>query len=573
MIKKEIKRDFKKAIEKTTGTKIKEVYLECPGNPEYGDYASNFALKKLNEVRSSKLKVKNPGQLAQKIIENFPKRDYLKKIEAVSPGFINFHLSDRFLVSQINQIIKKDNNFGRSDLGKGTKVIIEFGQPNTHKLPHVGHFRSYTLGESIARLLEFTGFKVFRANYQGDIGLHVAKCLWVYLKKNIKESKDLMENIKNLQEAYVYGSRMYEESEEAKKEIDELNTKIYAQDKTIVSLWKKTRQWSLNYYTLLNKRLGTTYHRQYFESEAAQTGKKIILGNLNKVFKKSEGAIIFPGEKYGLHNRVFITSKGNPTYEAKDLALIFLKKSDFDYDLSLISTASEQIEYFKVVYKAAEMIAPDLARKFVHLPFGLVSLAGTKLSSRKGMIVSIDELLAKTKKSLVGLMKEKNYSPKQIKQIVDDLVIGASKYSILKHTPIKNIVFDIKESVALEGNSGPYLQYTHARACSILKKAKSEKIADFKKTDLGHPKEMALLRQFVKFPEVINEASQKYGPNLICNYLFELAQNFNNFYETLPVLKAENKNLRKARLALVKATAQILKNGLYLLGISAPEKM
>ena len=580
MIQQKIKKDLEKAIEKTVKIKVGNIYLQCPENPEHGDYTSNFAMAHFNKSKN----IKTPFKLAQKIVKNFPKTNYLEKIKAIKPGFINFYLKNKVFTQNLKKILKQGNKYGSSNIGKQIKVMIEFGQPNTHKLPHIGHFRSYAIGESIARLLEFTGFNVFRANYQGDIGLQVAKCLWGYKKKKIKESRILEKNIQNLQEAYVYGSKMYEQNKQAKKEIDELNTKIYNQNKSIVDLWKKTRKWSLDCYKVMNKRLNTKYHKEYFESEAAKQGKKIVLKNLNKVFKKSKGAIIFPGEKYGLHTRVFVTSDNNPTYEAKDLALMFLKKKDFDYDLSLVSTAVEQIEYFKVVYKAAEMIFPDLAKKFVHIPFGLVSLTGAKLSSRKGTIVSINEVLEKTKESLVGLMKQKKYSQKQIEKIVGALCIGASKYSILKHTPIKNIVFNIKESVVLQGNSGPYLQYTHARACSILKKSghseqseesrgKKQESRDSSGFALRMTKELALLKLLYNFPEVVEKSAQKYSPNLICNYLFELAQLFNNFYESTPVLKAENQKLKKARLALVAANAQVLKNGLNLLGISAPEKM
>lgn len=574
MIKQKIKKDLGKAIKKTLSDSwtcdVQDLYLEHPENLEHGDYSSNFAMAEFEKVKSEKSKVKSPLDLAKKIVKNFPETKYLEKIEAIAPGFINFYLSNEFLTSQIDKILKE--RFGASNLGKNTKVIVEFGQPNTHKLPHVGHFRSYAIGESIARLLEFTGFNVFRANYQGDVGLQVAKCLWGYIEKRMRDVKNLKKNIDNLQKAYAWGAQAYEKEKNAKKEIDELNTKIYNQEKDIFDLWKKTRKWSLDYYAQMNKHLGTKYHREYFESEAAKKGKKIVLQNLNKIFTESQGAIIFSGEKYGLHTRVFISSNGNPTYEAKDLALMVLKKKDFNYELSLVATASEQSEYFKVVYKAAEMIVPNLAKKFVHIPFGLITLSGAKLASRKGTIISIDQLLEKTSQALTDLMRERKYTPEQIKNIVGNLTIGATKYSILKHTPIKNMDFNIKQSVALEGNSGPYLQYTYARACSILKKTK--KIPKtFDKNVLGEKSELALLKLLIHFPEVVEKATQKYSPNLICNYLFELAQAFNNFYESLPVLKAGSKPLKKARLALVKAAAQVLKNGLNLLGIKAPQKM
>ncbi len=583
MIRGKIKKDLASVIQEVTGHKPEQLNLEHPQNPEHGDYSSNWALSRFPKIKNKQLRVKTPFELAEKIVQEFPGKDYLEKIRVVKPGFINFYLSQKFFIDSLKKIVKAKENFGKVDLGHKKKVIIEFGQPNTHKLPHVGHFRSYALGESIARLLEFTGHNVFRANYQGDVGLFVAKCLWGWREKEMKESEVLEQNIKNLQKAYIYGSQKYETSDKAKKKIKELNIKIYEKSEEVYELWEKTRSWSLNYYRAMNKQLGTFYHKEYFESQAAEKGKEIVEQHTSKVFKKSRNAVVFPGDKYGLHTRVFLTSEGLPTYEAKDLALIFLKKQDFDYDLSLVSTATEQTEYFKVVYKAAEQIAPELAEKFTHIPFGLVSLTGTKLSSRKGNIVSIDELLNRVEDSLVTIMKEKKYLQSQIEKLKTPLTIGASKYSILKHTPARNISFDIKESVSLEGDSGPYLQYTYVRTKSILRKAKTIN-HELQSTARGlnnhnlNKKELDLLRALYRFPEVIEKAAITYNPSLICNYLFSLAQEFNSFYEKLPVLKlpvleTETEKKKKLRLSLVKAVSYTIKNGVYLLGIQVPEKM
>lgn len=487
----------------------------------------------------------------------------------------------------MSKILKEAEKYGSSDLGKDEKVIVEYGQPNTHKLPHVGHFRSYALGESLARLMEFNNYDVVRANYQGDVGLHVAKCLWGYQKKGFEdlpagrqEREKLEDNIERLQKAYQYGSQQYEEDEEAQEEIEELNNKIQEiasasrkhnnssrPPQEIKDLWKKTRQWSVSYYNKLQGQLGINYDRLYFESEVGERGKEIVKENLGEVFKKSKGAVIFPGSDFDLHDRVFITSDDNPTYEAKDLALAFLKEEDFDYDLSIISTASEQIEYFKVVYKALEQIEPELAEKFEHVPFGLISLKGEELSSRKGNIVSIKELMNQVDQSLNKLIEERESDPGQ--EVINKLAVGACKYSLLKNTPIKDMVFDVKESIDLEGDSGPYLQYTNVRALSILRKEEAPE--EFNETLLEKKLELKLLKKINQFPEVIEEATKNYKPNLICNYLFDLAQQFNSFYEEIPVLEAGK--FKKSRLSLVKAVSQVLQNGLELLGINTPQQM
>ncbi len=569
MIRKKIKKDLAQAVKKA-GEKATDVQLEQPSNPKHGDYSSNWALARFPETSG----FKSPLKLAKEIKENLPSKKYIEKIEVVKPGFINFHLSSRFFLENIKKVLEEKSNYGSSNLGKKEKAVIEFGQPNTHKLPHIGHFRSYSLGESLARLLEFSNFNVYRANYQGDVGLFVAKAIWgwknKYDKTNTKKLS-LKEKVDLLQKAYVYGSKNFKEDKKAGEEIKGINKRIYAKKGKEYKLWKKTRKWSLDYYREMNKRLGTTYHKEYFESQTAKKGKEIVLKNSENIFQKSQGAVIFPGEKHGLHNRVFLTSAGLPTYEAKDLALIFLKKKDFDYDLSFISTAVEQKEYFKVVYKAAEKIAPELAEKFIHIPFGLVTVKGKKISSRKGNILSIDKLLKTTEKALISLMKEKDYPRKRIQDIKEKLVIGASKYSVLKTTPEKNVDINLEESVKFEGNSGPYLQYTHARAKSILRK-EGRKSSSFDLTYKPNEEEIALAKSIHRFPEIVERSVKEYDPSLICNHLFSLAQKFNSFYEKHSVLKSKEKT-KKTRTALVKASAQTIKNGLYLLGIEAPEKM
>lgn len=547
--------------EKLPDFEIPEVKVEHSDQEQHGDYASNVALVLKNEIEES------PMEIAEQIA-SVVESEQLEKVEAAEPGFINFFVKDDYFQQQVNEVLEQGEDYGSSDLGKSKKVVVEYGQPNTHKLPHVGHFRSYALGESLARLLEFNGYNVFRANYQGDVGLHVAKCLWGYQEKSFEEKEKLEDNIELLQEAYQYGAQRYEENEQAQEEIDELNNKIQRESEEVMNLWKKTRQWSIDYYDQLQKELGVDYDRFYFESEVGEKGKEIVGDNLGDVFEKSEGAVIFPGSDYGLHDRVFITSEGNPTYEAKDLALPFLKKQDFDYDLSVISTASEQIEYFKVVYKALEQIEPDLAEKFEHVPFGLISLKGGELSSRKGNIVSIKELMKQVERSLRKLVEKRKGNPGQ--ETMDKLMTGACKYSLLKTTPRKDMIFDVEQSIDLEGDSGPYLQYTNVRTLSIL--AKEEVPEEFNGELLEQEKELGLLKTLARFPEVVEKASQDYKPNLICNYLFDLAQQFNTFYEEIPVLQAEAE-VKKTRLALVKSVNQVLENGLQLLGIDTPQQM
>ncbi len=384
-----------------------------------------------------------------------------------------------------------------------------------------------------------------------------------------KEELYEADRIQHLQSAYQYGSKEYGENEEAKKEIDLLNTKIYEKDSEIVELWQETRTWSLEHYARMHNNLGIQYDKQYYESDVAQEAKSLVNQNIGKVFEESRGAVIFRGENFGLHNRVFLSSAQNPTYEAKDLALAFNKEKDFSFDQSFISTSTEQIEYFKVVYKAVEEIDPDVARKFTHIPFGIVSLKGKKLSSRAGTIVSIDSYINEFSMAYneAGFEKKTGDDSEHHK-----VVIGAVKYSMLTNAVGNNIVCDIEESVQLQGNTGPYLQYAYARCRSVLEKA-GERKQNYESTIKNYElEEEMLLRTLYRFPEVVEEAARLYSPHLISSFLFDLAQKYNLFYQKVSILSAP-KEEKDFRVAITAAVAQVLKNGLGLLGIEVLERM
>ncbi len=555
-----------------------KIDLEHPAQEVHGDYATNLVLglwgKRKKEEWESQGFAK-PVDLAEKVAECYraKSKPYLAKIEVAGPGFINFWLSEEFLVGAITQIAREGENFGNSQI-ESEAVMVEFAHPNTHKAFHLGHLRNITTGEAIARILGSQGFKVFRTNYQGDIGLHVAKCLWGVRKKiategiRLEDLKTLEEKIKFLSEAYVLGNKNYDDSPDVRKEIEELNLKIYQKSEEIASLWQETRDWSLEYFDRIYQEVDVKFDRLYFESEMADLGKKLVLEYLRKgVFEESEGAIIFPGEKYDLHNRVFLNSRGLPTYEAKDLALAQKEFNEFPIGRCLHVVGPEQRGYFDVLFKALEFIDPKIAKGECHLMYGWVRLKTGKMSSRSGEVVLGEWLLNEVKSKL----KETYQMTEETAELVS---VGAVKYSFLKVGLLREISFDIDESISLEGNSGPYLQYVNARIKSVLAKSStslgSGKIKVSK--DLINAEEMSLLRGLHRFPEVVQEAAGSYAPNLICSYLFDLAQKFNLFYQKHPILKA-NDSQRDFRLGLTAAVGQVVENGLRLLGIAAPEKM
>lgn len=538
-------------------------HLLSPKNPDHGDYA--FHTKQLEQDKISS------------IIEALKKNELFSNVELVG-GFVNLTISPIVLLSELTTICEQKDKYGTVNQQDQKKILLEFGQPNTHKLPHIGHLFSYTYGESLARLLSFVGNAIFRANYQGDVGLHVAKCLYVVSKiqDEISSLKSLEEKVQFLQRGYQEGSRLYEEDEVSRKEIDELNKNIYEKDPSIEKLWKETRQWSLDYYQQFEKKLGIVYDKNYFETQTAPIGKKLVMDNLGKVFEESDEAIIFHGEPFKLHTRVFINKFGNPTYEAKDLGLVKLKYNDWPFDECIITTASEQNEYFEVIFAAIEQIDPQFKGKLKHIGFGLVDLKNGKMSSRTGNIVSAVDLVEQVEKAVATLSDGKMDTT-----IQKALAQAAIKYAFLRSEAQKNISFDINESISINGNSGPYLLYTFVRCMSVLNKAGdsiiSNKVRNLKKIlrftwDDIEKEELALLRTLPRFPEVIDDAAGHYAPHLVATYLFDLAQKFNTFYEKHTILKAEG-DRKQFRLALTQTTAYILKNGLYLLGIEVLDKI
>lgn len=572
--------DVRKDIVSAIGRILKEISKEDvsfsvsrPQELSYGDFSANVALTAFSKLKH---KFKNPVKLADFIVSQLQKKlPNIDRIETLKPGFINFWVFKKYLFEKLYQIITLKDSFGKQDALKSQEIMVEFAHPNTHKLFHIGHLRNIITGESLSRLLEFQGAKVVRVNYQGDIGLHVAKALYGLLQNPKLQGASIDECSKILSKAYVEGNKAYEEDPKSKKEIEEINQKLYRQDKELTNLWRKTREWSLEYFDKIYQRVGTKFERLYFESQVVNIGKKIVLENLNKIFVKDQGAIIFRGEKYGVHNRVFINSLGLPTYEAKDVGLAHLQFKEFSPNKIIHVVGPEQKGYFEVLFKALEAISKEFKNKEFHLEYGFVRLKEGKMSSRKGDVVEGEWLLDEAKRRIKSNFKNMDDA------ILEKVAVGAVKYSMLKFSRKSDIVFNFDESINLEGNSGPYLQYTFARTQSVLAKTKKKnvilrtkpegsQILRFAQNDNIVPEELLLLRLLIHFPEVAQESAENFVPNILCNYLFELSQAFNNFYQKHKIIKSKNKEFR---LELTFAVGQILKTGLYLLGIEAAEKM
>ena len=535
---------MKKELENLINQVIKELSLaessfsvEHPNDLSHGDYSTNVAMVLAKETK------KNPKELAEVIKDKLLeyKSENIEKIEVAGAGFINFHLSKNFFKKSIQEIIEGGEKFGRNEILVGEKIMVEHTDPNPFKEFHIGHLMPNVIGSSLARLLEWNGAEVKQASYQGDVGLHVAKAVWAIKNGHAENS-------------YAVGHKAYEENPEAKKEIEGINKKIYDKsDNEINKIYEDGRKASLEYFETIYKRLGTKFDFYFFESDAGKIGKEIVEENIGKIFEESDGAVVFKGDKFdpSLHTRVFINSQGLPTYEAKDLGNAKMKFDKYEYTKSIVVTGNEIKDYFRVVLEAMKMVLPNLASITKHLSHGMLRLTTGKMSSRTGNVV--------TAESLIDEVKEKTEGN-------EDVALGAIKYMILRQSIGSDIIFDINQSVSTEGDSGVYLQYAHARASSLIDKATGIEIA-YKERSLVHEVEKLLYR----FPEIVERAGGEYAPSYVTTYLTELASAFNNFYAHEEVIGDSPES--GTRLAIVKAFKTVMKNGLDILGIPAPERI
>jgi len=563
---------MKHELERQIAENVRELFgVDAPielTRPEeqFGDYSTNVALQ------LSKQLGKNPRQIGEELADRLRESlaEPVSEVSVAGPGFLNLRLRDQALLAaaetQPTQSLA------------GQQILVEFGDPNPFKAMHIGHLYSYIVGDAICYVLEAAGAEVKRLSYHGDVGLHVAKAIWG-MQQASYDPATMTDPIKNnIGVYYAAGAQAYEADEAAKQAIDDINKQVYAQDPSIKSLYDEGKVRSFANFDLTLQEMhikndGHSNDGRYLESKSAPVGLETVKSNPD-VFTESEGAIVFEGEKVGLHTRVFITGKGLPTYETKDLGLTELKKSDFPQAArSIIITANEQAEYFKVMLAALKEIDPELAGKTRHLTHGFVSLTSGKMSSRTGDVYSATDLIADVEATLKDLDRGQ----------AEEIKIGAIKYAFTKHRLGGDLVYDLEESISLEGNSGPYLQYTHARARSILRQVNvipteaEESVQpngslDFARDDkvAFEDGERSLLRKIGEYSEVVDKSVAELMPHHIATYLYELAQTFNRFYEHNRVMGDERQQLR---LALVQRYADTLRSGLNLLGITAPDKM
>ena len=535
--------------------------IEHPNELAHGDYACNVALVAAKAAQES------PRAIADTLATALEGQiEYVDRIEVAGPGFLNFYLSREFFTTELVRAQQQNEEWGSNDLCFGEEVLIEYTSPNLFKPLHVGNLVGNIIGESFTRLFEFSGAVVRRMNYPSDIGLTVAKGVW-----GLQKSDGDPHDIQALGDAYRLGNEAYESDVVAKAEIETVNRSLYAGNNTELNQLREiglaTSRARLNELCRL---LGTHFDHEISESQASAPGTAMVQEHIGTVFAESEGAIVYQGEKVGLHTRVFLNSQGLPTYEAKDTGNFLLKQNVYpNWAHSIIVTGNEQREYFKVLFAALKELFPEAAeRTLEHVPTGFLTLTTGKMSSRKGNVLTgeslLEELMEEAKRKAAETRTD------DVEALTEAVAVAALKYQILRHGVGSDIVFDKAQALSFEGDSGPYLQYTHARICSVLDKAAAVGVVP---SVQGAPEQSYEIERILyRFPEVIQAALLERAPHQVVTYLTQLSGAFNTFYAHKKIADPDDQ-YAPYKAAVADAVRITLKNGLWVLAIQAPERL
>lgn len=555
-----------------TKSKIYEL-IEVPPDSKLGDFSLPCF------IFAKELK-KAPGNVAlelkDKLTELNLKEDHkhFELINNIGP-YLNFFVNKELFIKDILNKVHENKllKFPKQD----KKIMIEFGQPNTHKEFHVGHLRTHFLGSSLTKIYSKLNYETIPANYPGDMGTHIAKTIWCYLKFHKNDS--LPENKgKYLGKIYVEAVKLLEDpgNIEYKEEISQIHQKLENNDPELTKLWKETRKWSLDQFHAIYDELNIKYDINFYESEVEKEGKKISLELLEKgIAKKDQGAVLIDLTNYNLDIFLLLKSDGTSLYAAKDLALAKKKFKEYHIDKSVYVIDVRQSMYFKQLFKTLELM--NFKEDMIHVPYEVVATKEGPISSRQGTAISYEDLRDNvvTKLEKETQKRHPDWSFKKIQENCKKLMIAALKFGMLKYDNTSVIIFDMDEWLKFEGETGPYIEYTHARINSIFKKLEGnicEYIQGAKLELLKEKAEFELTKKLSKFPELIQQSAEYFKPSLIARYLIELCQKFNEYYHATQIL-VEDIELKKSRLYLLHCIKELLKEGLALLGIEEIDEM
>lgn len=548
-----------------------------PPSEDLGDYATNAALLLAKPLKRNPREISET--LAAKILELDTDNDF-SEVKS-SGGFVNLSFSSKGLLKNLTAILDQRDLYGASVIGGGKKIMFEYSSPNTNKPLHIGHTRNDVYGAACINLLRLLGYKVISCEIINDRGIHIMKSALMYMKRGNGETPNSTSTKPDhfVGKFYTMFAQESAQNPEAEvkllEEAQELLVKWEKGDEEVRKIWQQMNDWFYAGVKETYLKEGTTFDEVDFESQIYDKGRELVLSGVDSgVFQKeADGSVSVDLAAEGLDKKYLLRKDGTTIYITQDLYLWNLRNERHKPDIAYVTTAAEQSYHFAVLSKLFKLLEFPWAENFRHLPYEHVYLGKNKMSSREGNSISADELLKIVKSRISEVMKATKHSkalPNE-ESLVEDLAFGAIKYGYLKYEPNTRIYFDLDQTISIDGNTGPYIQYAHARMASILKKvpgvSTSVSIAKIPDSD------RMLLRQLLYYSDAILMSAKELKPNLLCNYLFVLAQTFNTFYEQSPVIGESDQSVKDFRVQLIEATSQIIRNGLAALGIHAPEEM
>lgn len=540
----------------------------------FGDYATNSAMMLFKKFQTAP--ATNPQEFAKLLAQKFTDLDNsntFSKIESAG-GFVNFWLSEEYLVNNLQTILDTTDTYGSSDFGAQTKTLVEYFQPNMAKPLHLGHLRTAIIGDSLFRILKFTGFNVESDTHLGDWGTQFGLLLLAY-KKWGKEAQVAKDPIAELNKLYVKINTEIEDNDELREEGKQEFVKLEQGDTENRKLWEQFRSWSWEEYSVIYDDLGVRKSDHDWPESFYADKMPDVLAELKSknLLQESQGAQIVNLENHNLGIAIVVKSDGGTTYLLRDLATyIYRKQQGFARQLYVVD--NRQSHTLNQTFKILELLGHiQMPNEAVHVAYGFLSLPDGAMSTRKGTIIGANQLIEKAQEQALQIIEEKNPDLENKPAVSKQVMQAAIKYFDLSHNYKSDIVFSWDKALSFEGNTGPYLQYTHARINGIFRKGQLAIPSTLPETTDLVEQELMVLRKLNQFSEVLMHTAESYTPNTLCNYLFELSQVLNSFYEAVPILKETSADKQQLRAGLIAGTAQVLKNGLGLLGIEAPEQM
>ena len=564
--------DFKLAIANCLKEKIEDLTLEeivalieVPPNKEMGDFA--FPCFKLAKVFR-----KAPNMIAADLAENIEDNGAISKVMPLG-GYVNFFVNKSQLAETvINDVLTKKEKYGHTDLGQDKAVVIDFSSPNIAKPFHIGHIRTTVIGNALYKIYDSQGYNVVRVNHLGDYGTQFGKLIVAFKLWGSKEAVEA-NPIPELLKLYV---KFHEEAEQKPEMEDEARawfTKLENGDEEAKALWQWFRDESLKEFARVYDLLDIEFDSYAGESFYSDKMDSVIETLKDKkLLVQSQGTNVVDLEEYNMPPALITKNDGSTLYMTRDLAAAIYRKNTYDFDKCIYVVGSQQSLHFQQLFKVLELMGYEWSKDLIHVPFGMVALEEGTMSTRKGRVVFLEDVLKQAVEKTKEIVLSKNPNAKNVEQIAKQVGVGAVVFQELSNSRIKDYTFSWSRTLSFEGETGPYVQYTHARCCAVLRKAEEEVTTDINYDLLSDGDGAEVLKVIGSFNKSILAAMRKNEPHIITRFVLDLAQAFNKFYHDNPIL-VEDAELRKARLALVAATRQTIENALALLGMHAPERM